>query len=50
MLRVFNCGLGMILFVPPGSLGDAKRRLDAAREEWVEVGRVVEGGRTVLFS
>lgn len=50
MLRVFNCGIGMVLFVSPQSLDAAKRRLQAAREEWVEIGRVVPGNRTVVYS
>jgi hypothetical protein len=40
----------MVLFVAPGNLDAAKRRLDAAREEWVEIGRVVAGDRTVVFA
>lgn len=49
MLRVFNCGIGMVLVVAPEHESAAKRRLDAAREEWTDVGRVVEGERSVRF-
>ncbi len=49
MLRVFNCGIGMVLIVSPADLTAATRLLNAAREEWTEIGRVVQGDRTVRF-
>jgi phosphoribosylformylglycinamidine cyclo-ligase len=50
MLRVFNCGIGMVLFVPPGKGLEVKSRLDAAGEDWRQVGRVQKGSRTVRFA
>jgi phosphoribosylformylglycinamidine cyclo-ligase len=49
MLRVFNCGIGMVLVVPLSTAGAVKRRLDAAGEAWTEMGRIVRGGRRVRF-
>ena len=49
MLRVFNCGIGMVLMVPAGKGLDVKRRLDAAGEDWKQIGRVQKGERRVRF-
>ena len=49
MLRVFNCGIGMVLIVPPGNGLDVKRRLDTAGEDWKQIGRVQKGARQVRF-
>jgi len=50
MLRVFNCGVGMVLVVPRASAGDVKKRLDSAREAWTEIGRIVAGARRVRYA
>ena len=50
MLRVFNCGIGMVLIVPAGRGLDVKRRLDAAGEDWKQIGRVQKGARRVRFT
>src|SRR5450756_940229 len=34
MLRVFNCGIGMVLIVPPARGLEVKTRLDASGEDW----------------
>ena len=49
MLRVFNCGIGMVLVVPGSSAAAVKGRLDAAGEAWTDIGRIVPGGRRVRF-
>jgi phosphoribosylformylglycinamidine cyclo-ligase len=49
MLRVFNCGLGMVLLVSPGNGLEVKNRLDAAGEDWRRIGRVQKGRGRVLF-
>jgi phosphoribosylformylglycinamidine cyclo-ligase len=49
MLRVFNCGIGMVLIVPPARGLEVKSRLDASREDWKQIGRVQKGARTVRF-
>jgi phosphoribosylaminoimidazole (AIR) synthetase len=49
MLRVFNCGIGMVLIVPASKGLDVKRRLDAAGEDWKQIGRVQQGSRQVRF-
>jgi phosphoribosylformylglycinamidine cyclo-ligase len=50
MLRVFNCGIGMILIVPPARGLEVKNRLDASGEDWKQIGRVQKGARTVRFA
>jgi phosphoribosylformylglycinamidine cyclo-ligase len=49
MLRVFNCGIGMVLIVPPARGLEVKSRLDASGEDWKQIGRVQKGARTVRF-
>jgi phosphoribosylformylglycinamidine cyclo-ligase len=50
MLRVFNCGIGMVLIVPAANGLDVKHRLDAAGEDWKQIGRVQKGSRQVRFA
>jgi phosphoribosylformylglycinamidine cyclo-ligase len=49
MLRVFNCGIGLVLVVPPANGRAVKSRLDAAGEDWREIGRIQKGTRSVRF-
>jgi phosphoribosylformylglycinamidine cyclo-ligase len=49
MLRVFNCGVGMVLIVPRVSSGNVKKRLETAGEACVEIGRIVPGTRRVRY-
>lgn len=49
MLRVFNCGIGLVLVVPRVSTDAVTRALDAAGETWVVIGRVEGGARSVRF-
>jgi phosphoribosylformylglycinamidine cyclo-ligase len=50
MLRVFNCGVGMVLFVAPDRAPEVTRRLEAAGEKVLPVGRVESGPRGVRFA
>ena len=50
MLRVFNCGVGMVLFVRPERAEEVSRRLAAAGETVLAVGRVERGPRGVRFA
>jgi len=50
MLRVFNCGLGMVLLVPPANGLAVKHRLDLIGEDWRQIGRIQRGSRTVRFA
>lgn len=50
MLRVFNCGIGMVLIVPPDKGREVKSRLDAAGEAWFQLGRLQRGARAVRFA
>jgi len=49
MLRVFNCGIGLVLIVPPARGLEVKTRLDASGEDWKQIGRVQIGARNVRF-
>ena len=49
MLRVFNCGVGMVLFVAAGNLAEVTLRLAEAGEKVLSVGRGERGPRGVRF-
>lgn len=49
MLRVFNCGIGIVLFVSPGDAAEVAARLVASGETPREIGQVEEGPRGVRF-
>jgi phosphoribosylformylglycinamidine cyclo-ligase len=49
MLRVFNCGIGMVLMIPPARGLEVKTRLDASGEDWKQIGRVQQGAQHVRF-
>jgi phosphoribosylformylglycinamidine cyclo-ligase len=50
MLRVFNCGIGMVLFVAPDRAPEVTRRLEDAGERVLPIGRVERGPRGVRFA
>jgi phosphoribosylformylglycinamidine cyclo-ligase len=49
MFRVFNMGIGMILFVKTDRLLEVSRRLANAGERFATIGNVTEGQRKVLY-
>ncbi len=49
MLRVFNCGVGMVLIVPEAEVAEVRRRLGAAGEPAPEIGRIERGRGAVRF-
>ena len=49
MFRVFNMGIGMVAFVAPDSAVELSRRLSAAGQRALPIGRVVEGPRSVVY-
>jgi phosphoribosylformylglycinamidine cyclo-ligase len=49
MLRVFNCGIGMVLIVPAARASEVRRRLAAAAEPAFEIGRIERGRGAVRF-
>ncbi|HEX5481811.1 MAG TPA: phosphoribosylformylglycinamidine cyclo-ligase [Terriglobia bacterium] len=49
MLRTFNCGLGMLLIVPPARLRQVAAGLKRQRESFWRVGRIVRGKPSVKY-
>jgi phosphoribosylformylglycinamidine cyclo-ligase len=53
MLRVFNCGIGMVLVVPRGDAQDVRERLNGMGERAYEIGVVErkarEGDSAILY-
>ena len=45
MARTFNCGVGMVLAVQPELAREVVAELEAADEEVVRIGEVIEGPR-----
>ena len=43
LLRTFNCGVGMVLIVPPGHVGEVKKILASLNEPVFDLGVLVEG-------
>ncbi len=49
MFRVFNMGVGMVVFVAPDALVEISRRLAAAGQRALPIGRIVEGPKSVVY-
>lgn len=49
MFRVFNMGIGMVLFVRRENLADVSRRLAATGARFATIGNVTEGERRVVY-
>jgi phosphoribosylformylglycinamidine cyclo-ligase len=45
MARTFNCGIGMVLAVPPELAGEVVAELEEAGEDVAHIGEVAAGGR-----
>lgn len=49
MFRVFNMGLGMVLFAAPDAVAGLSRLLAAAGQRALPIGRVVAGPKSVIY-
>jgi phosphoribosylformylglycinamidine cyclo-ligase len=49
MFRVFNMGVGMVAFVAPEAVAELSRRLAAAGQRALPIGRVVPGPTGVVY-
>jgi phosphoribosylaminoimidazole (AIR) synthetase len=49
MLRVFNMGIGMVLFVAPENVERVARHFGQIHQEFFFVGNVVKGSRRVVY-
>ncbi len=50
MLRTFNCGVGMVVIVPPGNLKAVEKELKRRREKCFPIGRIEAGKTRVIYS
>jgi phosphoribosylformylglycinamidine cyclo-ligase len=48
MHRVFNMGIGMVVFVAPEDLGEISRAWSEIRQGWFAIGNVLGGARRVI--
>jgi len=49
MFRVFNMGIGMILFISPSKIVEVTRRLEQSGQRFSMIGNVTEGERKVVY-
>ena len=49
MFRVFNMGIGMVALVAPAAAAEMSRRLAAAGQRALPIGRVVQGPKGVVY-
>ena len=48
MYRVFNMGIGMVVFLAPSDLGRAAEMWKASGQRWYAIGNVRDGSRRVV--
>ena len=50
MLRTFNCGIGMVLIVPPGEAQGISKKLTYEGEKVFQIGEIVSENKAIVYS
>ena len=50
MLRTFNCGIGMVLIVPPDEAQGISKKLTYEGEKVFQIGEIVSESKAIVYS